>query len=133
MSEQNKEIVKAWIAGAKYVLMTIIGIITCAGAFNWASSNSGEGAFWAFGGITAIFFVVYLIKNIKAERQALKDKAAARKAAVLAEQQAKIEERRKKEAAIEAAKKAEEEAAKKLAEEAEKKAAKKTTKKAASK
>lgn len=133
MSEQNKEILKQWIAGAKYILMAIIGIITCGGAFNWAASKPGEGAFWIFGGITAVFFVVYVIKSIKAERKALEEKAAARKAAVLAEQQAKIEERRKKEAAAEAAKKAEAESVKKLVEDSEKKTAKKAVKKAASK
>jgi len=90
---QNKEQTighaKMWWAGAKWIFMALIGLITCAGAFNWAASKPGEGFFWVVGGITAIYWIVYIVKNIKAAHQKVLNDVAAAKAAREAELKAK--------------------------------------------
>lgn len=89
---QNKEQTighaKMWWAGAKWIFMALIGLITSAGAFNWAASKPGEGFFWFVGAASAIYWIVYIVKNIKAARQKVLDDAAAAKAAREAELQA---------------------------------------------
>jgi len=90
---QNKEQsighAKMWWEGAKWIFMALIGIITCGGAFNWAASKPGEGFFWVVGGISFVYWIVYIVKHIKAAKQKVLDDAAAAKAEREAELKAK--------------------------------------------